>query len=439
MTVCVHTGDCRAIMRTMDADSVDCIVTSPPYWGLRDYGIAGQLGMETSLGEHLAVMVDVFNEARRVLKPTGTLWLNYGDCYATSVNGRSAAVTKATGNDDRTFRDKPFSTVGPIYDPNRSQVPQTKSHKGSGEIKGRIVAGGTLKAKDLCMVPNRLAIALQEAGWWVRSEIVWAKPNPMPESIRDRPTSSHEKLWLLAKSERYFYDAEAIAEPMKNVSLQRLSQPNVFDQPGGPKDSQTGNRSHRKAINNQAERLVKHEKWKTRFEGWDEYDKSLGRNKRNVWTVPALPFPDAHFATFPPALIEPCILAGCPEKVCAKCGKPWMRHVDIESRRNWQGGEGQKHDGTHYRPNIGGGVGNDRRDRTDYGFCPSCHCKDAGTVPGIVLDPFGGAGTTGLVADRLGRNAVLIEINPAYAAMAHDRIAGDAPLFADVQRKEAAE
>jgi hypothetical protein len=161
---------------------------------------------------------------------------------------------------------------------------------------------------------------------------------------------------------RYFYDAESIKEPMKDVSLQRLSQPNVFNQPGGPKDPQSGNRSHRKAINNQAERLIKHEKWKTRFEGWDEYDKSLGRNKRSVWEVATQPFPESHFATFPPALIEPCILAGCPKG-------------------------------------------------------------------GTVLDPFGGAGTTGLVADRLQRNAVLIELNPTYAAMAEDRIRDEAPLF----------
>ena len=143
MSVTILIGDVRDRLRALPADSVDCVVTSPPYWGLRDYGVDGQIGLEPTLGEHLAVMVDVFEEVRRVLKPTGTLWLNYGDCYATSPNGRSAADTKAAGTDDRTFRDKPFSTIQ-----------------------------GVLKAKDLCMVPNRLAIALQEAGWWVRSEII---------------------------------------------------------------------------------------------------------------------------------------------------------------------------------------------------------------------------------------------------------------------------
>jgi DNA modification methylase len=187
----------------------------------------------------------------------------------------------------------------------------------------------------------------------------------MPESVTDRCTRAHEYIFMLSKFPRYFYDAAAIKEPMKDVSLQRLSQPNVLEQPGGPKDPKTGNRSHKKAINNQAERLIKHEKWKTRFEGWDQYDKSLGANKRSVWEVATQPFSEAHFATFPPALIEPCIKAGCPEG-------------------------------------------------------------------GTVLDPFGGAGTTGLVADRLKRHAILIELNPEYAEMARRRIAEDAGMFADV-------
>jgi DNA modification methylase len=310
MSVRVLTGDCRDVMRAMPAESVDCIVTSPPYWGLRDYGVPGQLGLEPTLGEHIAVMVDVFEAAKRLLKKTGTAWINYGDSYAAQINGRSAHDTKLKGDDDRTFRDKPFGTIG-----------------------------GVLKPKDLCMVPNRLAIALQDAGWWVRSEIIWHKPNPMPESVRDRPTSSHEKIWLLAKSERYFYDAEAIAEEA--------------NYPDGP-----NNVRPLKGIGDGIFPRSTHDN--LHLIGPRET-----RNRRNVWTIPSFPFADAHFATFPPALVEPCILAGCPKG-------------------------------------------------------------------GIVLDPFGGSGTTGLVADRLGRNAILIELNPTYAAMAQSRIVNDLPLFAEV-------
>ncbi len=192
-------GDVRERLAAMEPDSVDCVVTSPPYWGLRDYGVDGQIGLERTLGEHLEVMLDVFRLVRRVLKPRGTLWLNYGDCYATSPNGRSAADTKAAGKDDRTFRDKPFSTIG-----------------------------GVLKPKDLCMLPNRLAIALQEDGWWVRSEIVWGKPNPMPDSSgKYRPSTAHEKIFLLTKTGSGFYDFEAVKQAVTGNAHSRVSKVKV--------------------------------------------------------------------------------------------------------------------------------------------------------------------------------------------------------------------
>jgi DNA modification methylase len=331
----IHVGDCLSVLRTMPENSIDCVVTSPPYWGLRDYGVAGQFGMESTLAEHLGVMVSVFEAVRRVLKPSGTLWLNYGDCYATSPNGRSAADTKAAGNDDRTFRDKPFSTIGRV-----------------------------LKPKDLCMVPNRLAIALQEAGWWVRSEIIWAKPNPMPESIKDRPATSHEKIFMLSKSARYFYDADAVRQNLTDSSKRRLAQ-NVDAQKGSLR-ANGGSRANRpmKAV---AEKQRGHSRRHAGFNArWDAMERdeqcANGRNLRNyepapvnVWNIATQPFSDAHFATFPPALAERCILAGCPKG-------------------------------------------------------------------GIVLDPFGGAGTTALVALRHGRKAQLIELNPDYAQMARERI-----------------
>ncbi|MEO3387344.1 site-specific DNA-methyltransferase [Mesorhizobium sp. CAU 1741] len=355
--VTLYVGDCLDMLAAMEPDSVDCVVTSPPYWGLRDYGVDGQIGLEPTLGDHLAVMVRVFDAVRRVLKPEGTCWINYGDCYATSPNGRSAADTKAAGNDDRTFRDKPFSTIGPI---------QARSNGGEGQHHDR--RGGILKAKDLCMVPNRLAIALQDAGWWVRSEIVWAKPNPMPESIRDRPATSHEKIFLLSKSPRYWYDKEAVRQPSAEASISRWqqdveSQEGSHRANGGAKTNGT-----MKAVGGPREKVRGSDVASPRHAGHinhttlDDTLRGFGRNLRNyepapvnVWNIATQPFSDAHFATFPPELAERCILAGCPKG-------------------------------------------------------------------GLVLDPFGGAGTTALVALRHGRLARLIELNPEYAGMSRRRI-----------------
>lgn len=377
MAVRILIGDVREQLRLLPADHFDCVVTSPPYWGLRDYGVAGQIGLERTLGEHLAVMVDVFNEVRRVMKPTATLWLNYGDCYATSPNGRKAADIV---NDDRTFRDKPFSTIGPIYDPSYERTARAGKTQNFGNLGaqhgGRIMAGGNLKPKDLCMIPNRLAIALQDAGWWVRSEIIWHKPNPMPESISDRPTTSHEKIWLLTKSERYLYNADAIREPVSESTHARLSQ-DVQAQIGSLR-ANGGTRAERpmKAVGRNSrqnvDRIQVSRKLALPGEGIknnSSMDAALAimpetRNSRNVWTIPTSGYSDAHFATFPPELAERCIKAGCP---------------------------------------------------------PS----------GMVLDPFAGAGTTGLVADRLQRSSVLIELNPEYAAMARRRIHDDAPLLVE--------
>jgi DNA modification methylase len=373
MSVSILVGDVRARLVELPDDHFDCVVTSPPYWGLRDYGVEGQLGLEPTLAEHIETMVAVLAEVRRVLKPQGTLWLNYGDCYATTPNGRSAADTKAAGGDDRTFRDKPFSTIQDV-----------------------------LKPKDLCMVPNRLAIALQEAGWWVRSEIIWAKPNPMPESVTDRPATSHEKIFLLTKGPRYFYDAGAVRQGLAPASVARLAQ-DVDAQAGSlranggaksngpmkavggkhPTSTLQGGAWGRHSLGDKIPEKERREKQRghgRRHDGfndrWDHMTRAQqqanGRNLRNyepapvqVWPVATMPFRDAHFATFPPELAERCIKAGCPKG-------------------------------------------------------------------GRVLDPFGGAGTTGLVADRLQRDCTLIELNPEYAEIARARIAADGGAFADV-------
>lgn len=384
MSVRILIGDVRAKLAEIEPESIDCVVTSPPYWGLRDYGVDGQIGMERTLGEHLEVMVEVFDAVRRTMKPEATLWLNYGDCYATKPNGRSAADTKAAGNDDRTFRDKPFSTVGPVFDPDYATARGSfssgdrQAHRDDG---GRIVAGGTLKPKDLCMVPNRLAIALQDAGWWVRSEIVWGKPNPMPDSSgRYRPSTAHEKIWLLSKSAKCFYDAEAVRMPGAS-GPDEWKQPDNWDTSvgeGGHGNILRVGRAKGKGPDKQRGHSRRHQGFNDRWDGMSRDEQCAnGRLLRNyepdlsaiitpeVWSIATAAFSEAHFATFPPALVAPCILAGCP-------------------------------------------------------------------VGGTVLDPFFGAGTTGLVADRLQRNCIGIELNPEYAALAQRRIEGDGSLFAQV-------
>ncbi|GAC1572988.1 MAG: hypothetical protein NVS3B5_02230 [Sphingomicrobium sp.] len=442
--VTMHVGDVRAKLRELPADHFDCVVTSPPYWGLRDYGtghwvggdpdcehrsptmregrnedraaLAGsaatnsaqlllahrsacgkcgalkvdyQIGLEPTLAEHIAVMVEVFEEVRRVLKPTGTLWLNYGDCYATSPNGRSAADTKAAGN-----RDKPFSTIG-----------------------------GGLKAKDLCMIPNRLAIALQDAGWWVRSEIVWGKPNPMPESIKDRPSCAHEKVWLLSKSERYFYDHVAVRQPLAAASFQRLSQ-DIESQEGS-------DRANGGAKTNGKMKAVKfggnkgqghHGSAARRASGkdWEPGDSSA--NLKNIWMIPTSSFSEAHFATFPQELASRCIKAGSSEAgCCTACGAAWTRQTEI-TYRNPGNRQTNGPRSTDNRAFTAGFAVRLEKIITTTGFAPSCDCSDPSPRPSRVLDIFGGAGTTALIAARLGRAATLIELNPEYATLARARI-----------------
>lgn len=316
-------GDNREVMRSLPDESVQCVVTSPPYWGLRDYGVTGQLGLEQTPEEYVAAMVDVFREVRRVLRRDGTLWLNLGDSYAGSWSGNSMRPDGGTQRPG-----------GPGFQPLDERVP----------ARGGVVPMG-LKPKDLVGIPWRVAFALQADGWYLRSDIVWAKPNPMPESVTDRPTKAHEMLFLLAKSERYLYDADAIRE--QGVEARGGAPRKVHDVRAQGRHGSTS------ALN----------------EPWSP--DGTGRNRRSVWTIATKPYPGAHFATFPEALVEPCILAGCPEG-------------------------------------------------------------------GVVMDPFAGTGTVGVVAQRLSRRALLIDLNPDYLRQCLERNA-DRPMGLELSQPTAHE
>ena len=296
-------GDCLDVLRNLpECFRVQCCVTSPPYFGLRDYGHAGQIGLESTPDEYVAKLVKVFRAVRDRLADDGTLWLNLGDSYAATVL--------------------------------RNNNTPNANRDGSSDASSRAIANGLngrrvcpdVSAKNLLGIPWRVAFALQADGWYLRQDIIWHKPNPMPESVRDRCTKAHEYIFLFSKAPKYYFDSAAMQEPAV--------------------EKKAGNSKRKTAI----ERDCPHDGVASSVP-WE----STTRNRRSVWTVTTKPFKGAHFATFPPDLIEPCVLAGCPEG-------------------------------------------------------------------GTVLDPFGGAGTTGLVAARNKRNALLIELNPGYAEMARQRI-----------------
>jgi DNA modification methylase len=369
-------GDAVEQLRRLPDESVHCCVTSPPYWGLRDYGADGQLGLEATPEEHVGAMVAVFEEVRRVLRSDGTLWLNYGDSYAHDGCGPQG--------DSPAARPK-----------NRAQRDNDKRRRNNHG----------LKPKDLVGMPWRVAFALQAAGWYLRSDIIWHKPNPMPESVTDRPTSAHEYLFLLAKSPRYFYDADAIREGIDPASWNK---------------TKSDGRAKRESLGSMA---------RTTPVGRTCGNHPAGRNKRTVWTVATQPYSGAHFATFPPRLITPCIMAGTSERgCCSGCGAPWVRVVDKGGLVSSDGRTGSC--GAINQGGVGNSIsragisyyGMQRRERSTTGWRPSCECN-AAPEPCTVLDPFGGSGTTAEVAEALGRRWILIELNPDYEPLIRRRTA----------------
>lgn len=415
MTVQVLVGDCREQLQTLADNSVHCVVTSPPYWGLREYmGDVGMIGCESSFEEHRSNLVDAFREVRRVLRHDGTLWLNYGDSYCGSNRG--------TGDYER--REHEAHRVG------------RHNLNPAGDLG--------LKPKDLMLMPYRIASALQEDGWYLRSDIVWHKPNPSPESVRDRPTSAHEHIFLFANSRRYFYDHGAVATRLKRSTKARLNQKTFDSQTGGEKDPKTGNRSFRKIAKNLKSRIDKQSGHGRRLEGFNERwgDNELSEdivNLRNVWRFSTANYKGAHFATFPPELVERCIRAGTSEfGVCESCHAPYVREI-AKSDAPHVADSNTKYDQTTSKAGrIARLRDTARAEGQEYSqsvqtltWKPQCDCA-ADSVPAVVLDPFGGAGTVALVAQRLNRNSILIEVSDEYAQLAHDRIETDNedyPLF----------
>lgn len=381
MAVRIMVGDALDSLKTLPDESVQCCVTSPPYWGLRDYGVVGQLGLEKTPDEYVARMVAVFREVRRVLRKDGTLWLNIGDSYAGSGKG---------GNPPESQHQKQRTNRGTVA---LSDYPvgSTAREAAVTNVTRLTFPDAGIKAKDLVGIPWMLAFALRADGWYLRQRLPWVKRNPMPESVEDRPASGVEDVFLLSKSERYFYDYEAVRRRMAPASLPRLAQ-NVEGQAGSDRANggakTNGTMKAVRRSDKQGGHSRRHDGFNDRWDAMEKADQqSDGRAFRNTdlfydsieapfgaigneteiiaLDVATQPYSEAHFATFPPSLIVPLIRAG-------------TREGDT------------------------------------------------------VLDPFGGAGTTGLVADRLSRNAVLCELNPEYARMAERRIKQDNPMFTEV-------
>lgn len=358
MSVTVINADVLDGLRSLESDSVQCCVTSPPYFGLRDYGVAGQIGLEATPDEYVERLVDVFREVRRVMRADGSLWLNIGDSYAGSWGAQSRGDEYA----------------GTLDGSSMLSARQIKAHPKGRTHVGSLKNTPGLKPKDLIGIPWMLAFALRRDGWWLRSSNVWAKPNGMPESVLDRPTVSHEHVFQLTKSSSYYYDHQAVRLPPLPQSIRRLAHAvrgnldagnfvvsgDGYAPPGQP-PHQGARRSDKQRGHSR-----KHAGFNDRWDAMEKAEQvSTGSALRSVWWISPGGYPDAHFATMPEELAAVCIKAG--------------------------------------------------------------------SKPGdTVIDPFGGAGTTGLVADRLQRNAVLIEINPEYAAMASKRVSTDRGGLLDI-------
>lgn len=354
-----YTGDCRKLLKQLPAGCVQTCITSPPYWGLRDYDTDGQIGLEDTPEQYVDVLVEVFEGVWRVLREDGTLWLNLGDCYVANPRGPGGAgKSTMTGTGDWERRQQRAAGRKGVAHPNNRTIDPKVKGRGHAHAASRGLRTASLKHKDLVGMPWMAAFALRAAGWYLRCDVIWSKPNPLPESVTDRPTKAHEYLFLLSKSASYYYDRHAIAEPTvwdgerRNI-IESVQSP----MPGAP--AHTGLRKYKsgnKARQQRSDNGGNRDRNTNQTFGVPWEDDDGRRNKRSVWTVTPMPYTGAHFATFPPDLIEPCVLA---------CSRP---------------GD-------------------------------------------LVLDPFFGSGTTGLVAEKHERRWIGFDINPKYAELAKERTA----------------
>lgn len=486
MTVRVMVGDVRAQLERIPAASIHCIWTSPPYWGLRAYQTEPQIwggdllcfhawgehlkkprdgagrhgetsmlirqsrsvtesqvsgsqatkgqmcrhcgawrgehGLEPTLEMWLANEVTIWQGLRRVLRNDGTAWLNCGDAYATAS-----------------------SKGGP---PSSKSTLQGNGHIGGGPKAKSLnhVLGGHsgLASKQRLMLPARLALAIQADGWWLRDEVVWAKRNPMPSSVDDRTTPAHEMLYMFSKRSRYYYDAVANMETASRDSHARAARtkfPSGWDSGLGRDHTSIHRLGRGPGVSPKAAQINGTGKGHPKSNA--SFNAALGtshvvalRNKRSVWWLASEPFPEAHFATAPTALVEPCILASTSERgVCPDCGAPWKRQIKRKRQVNRPGPTKQlamdaRGRGANERQALSSTMEHAAEIQT-IGWKATCdHGKEP--VPATVLDCFGGSGTTALVADRLGRDAILIELKPDYAEMSLGRVGGETPMFTKV-------
>ena len=467
MSVQILQGDVRAMLATLPDASVQCVVTSPPYFGLRAYGTdpqvwggdpehphvfgeatvrqftapagsekqasnagacnvvarsthcpcgawRGELGSEPTPSLFIEHLVSIFDEVGRVMRPDAVLFVNLGDSYAGIGKGPSGKNGIGDQEQRQGFKNGRGRT-SLLSQPSEGNPARMDEQQRTPGVAG-------VKAKSLLLVPQRFALAMQDRGWIVRSQIAWCKTSAMPESVRDRPTSAWEVIWMFVKQARYFWDQEAVRQPLSEDSL-RLSKSN------SPRP-RTERKGFAAGIYHQTDTMPSSLS--------AVLPNPAGANLRNFWLLGPEPLKEAHFASFPSELPRRCILAATSERgQCPACGAPWVRVVERDpcnkAARIADGEVWGAMNMTGAKAHKAGQFDKYSGAKREMGWAPSCQCNAGDPVPQLVLDPFLGSGTTALVADQLGRNAIGIELSPTYAEMARRRITNDCPMFTSVE------